>query len=171
MVDFRTNLDPKVTRSRQSGALRGPRHPQGAPRRVQELPFGTQTGAQGPFQSAKGTPDGALGATLASIWGALGALWVTFGIILDISGRHAATFRVKRLNHGKPRILLEKRGSGGHGGGQGVVILGVLGQKTCPKSTQGRPKRAKRHTKTRRRGSRGHWRGQRGAQGPPREKK
>ena len=67
MVDFRTSLDPKVTRSRQSGALRGPRHPQGAPRRAQELPFGTQSGPRDPSRVPKGPPDGTLGVTLASI--------------------------------------------------------------------------------------------------------
>ena len=94
----------------------------------------------------------------------MGSFWTALGV-------HAATFRVKRLNHGKPRILLEKRSPGAHGGGQDVAILGGLGPKICPKSTHAALKHAKRHTKTRRRGSRGHRRGQRGPQGSPRGKK
>ena len=94
----------------------------------------------------------------------MGSFWTSLGV-------YVATFRVKRLNHGKPTILLEKRRSDAHGGGQGVAIFGVLGQKTRPKSTQGRPKRAKRHTKTRRRGSKGHRRGAERTTRPPKSEK
>ena len=94
----------------------------------------------------------------------MGSFWTSPGV-------YVATFRAKNLNYGKPRILLEKRSSGAHGGSQGVVILSVLGQKICPKSTQGLPKRAKRHTKTRRRGSKGHRRGAERTTRPPKSEK
>ena len=117
IVDFRTILEPKVTRSRQSGALRGPRHPQGVPRTAQELPFGTQSGPRDPSRVLKGPPTVPLGRH----WPPFGRLWGRFGWLLGSFwtslGVYVATFRVKRLNHGKPRILLEKRSSGAHGGG------------------------------------------------------
>ena len=91
IVDFRTILEPKVTRSRQSGAQRGPRHPRGAKDGPRAPILGPKWG-QGPFQSAKRTPDGALGATLGSLWEAFGTLWVTFGVILDTSGRQRRHF-------------------------------------------------------------------------------
>ena len=71
IVDFRTILEPKVTRSRQSGALRGPRHPQGVPRTAQELPFGAQSGARDLSRVPNGPP-----------MVPLGRLWAPFGRLL-----------------------------------------------------------------------------------------
>ena len=42
-------------------------------------------------------PDSALEATVGSLWGALGTLWVTFGVILDTSGRQRGHFLRKAL--------------------------------------------------------------------------
>ena len=75
MVDFRTVLEPKVTRSHQSGALRGPRHPQRAPRRAQELPYGTQSGLRDPSRVPKGPTTVPLGRH----WAPFGRLWGGFG--------------------------------------------------------------------------------------------
>ena len=109
--------EPKVTRSRQSGALRGLRHPQRVPRTAQELPLGTQSGPRDPSRVPNGPPTVPLGRH----WAPFGGLWWRFGGLLGSFwtslGVYVATFRVKRLNHGKPRILLEKRSSDAHGGG------------------------------------------------------
>ena len=75
IVDFRTILEPKVTRSRQSGVLRGPRHPQGVPRTAQELPFGAQSGARDLSRVPNGPP-----------MVPLGRLWAPFGRLLGRFG-------------------------------------------------------------------------------------
>ena len=75
IYDFRTILEPKVNLSRQSGALRGPRHPQGVPRTAQELPFGAQSGARDPSRVPTGPP-----------MVPLGRLWAPFGRLLGRFG-------------------------------------------------------------------------------------
>ena len=88
--------------SDQFGAKSHPESPKWSPERSKTPPKGPKDGPrapiwdpksiQGPFQSAKRSPDCALGATLGSIWGLGGALWVTFGVILDTSGRQRRHF-------------------------------------------------------------------------------
>ena len=104
--------------SDQFGAKSHPESPKWSLERSKTPPKGPKEGprapiwdpkwTQGPFQSAKGTPDAALGATLGSIWGALGRLWVTFGIILDISGRLRGYFSCKALEPRKTKDSIGK---------------------------------------------------------------
>ena len=75
IVDFRTNLEPKVTRSRQSGALRGPRHSPRMPRAAQEYPFGAPSGPRDP----SGVPNGPPMVPLGRFWAPFGRLLGRFG--------------------------------------------------------------------------------------------
>ena len=171
MEAFRIILVSKVGRSRQSGPLRGPRHPQRVPRVAPELPSGAQSGPRDPPRVPNGPPVvplGYFGLPLGGFWGGFGCLLGSFGTPLGVS---VATFSVKRLNSGKPRNSLEKRSPGAHGGGQEAALLGVLGPNICPKSTHGAPKRAKGQAKTSGTGSRGQRRGQRSPPGPPNARK
>ena len=74
--------------------------------------------------------------SLCEAFGSFGCLLGSFWTPLGVS---VTTFCVLRLNQGKPRICLEKRSPGAHGGDQDGIILGVLGPKICPKSTHGPP--------------------------------
>jgi len=95
---------------------------------------------------------------------------VTFGVILDTSGRQRGHFECKAPELRKTKDFIGKTYSRRTQGRPRCGHFRCSWAKICPKSTHAALKHAKRHTKTRRRGSRGHRRGQRGPQGSPRGK-
>ena len=70
---------------------KGPNEPPKCPKDTPRGAIWRRKWAKGRAQSAKWTPVGAPGAALGSLW----ELWVTFGVILDTSGRQRGHFSCK----------------------------------------------------------------------------